>query len=197
MEEKTEFIDIIRYQKGIGMMLCERCNKKKSTVFYRENIGGRIKTLRLCGECAEILEQAGELEEISSAVAGWISPFFLADDLFNLPFHSFNHQTSETETASLRSCPVCRATVEDIVKSGKVGCSTCYNVFAKELASAIRSSHGNTIHTGRTSSGYRRRMETIERLAGLKKQLKEAVAGEKYEVAVGLRDEIRSLEATL
>ncbi len=179
------------------MMLCERCNKKKATVFYRENIGGRIKALRLCGECAEILEQAGELEEISSAVAGWISPFFLADDLFNLPLHSVNHHLTETDPASMRSCPVCRATIEDISKSGKVGCAACYDTFSKELAASIRCAHGNTVHTGQTSLGYRLRMETINRLAGLKKQLKEAVACEKFELAVGLRDEIRALEATL
>jgi protein-arginine kinase activator protein McsA len=40
-------------------------------------------------------------------------------------------------------------------------------------------------------------MEKLERLSGLKKQLKEAVAGEKFELAVSLRDEIRALEATL
>lgn len=178
-------------------MLCERCNKKKATVFYRENIGGRIKALRLCGDCAESMEQAGELEDISATVAGWISPFYLMDDLFNLPFHSFGQTIPSEEVVSASTCPLCGASPEDIARTGKVGCSACYTSFAQELSDFIRTAHGNVIHTGRVSAGYRARMEKLERLNGLKKQLKEAVAGEKFELAVGLRDEIRALEAML
>ena len=179
-------------------MLCERCNKKKATVFYRENIGGRVKALRLCGECAEVLEQAGELEDISAAVAGFISPFFLSDEgIFNLPFHPFTEGATGTGTSQRRKCPLCGATAEDIGRMGKVGCATCYEVFADELTGAIRSAHGRAEHTGRVSAGYRARMEKVERLAKLKKQLKEAVVNEQYESAAGLRDEIRALEAEL
>ena len=178
-------------------MLCERCNKKKATVFYRENIGGRIKALRLCGECAESMEQAGELEDISATVAGWTSPFYLMDDLFNLPFLSFGQAVSSAGTVTASTCPLCSASPEDIARTGKVGCSVCYTAFAKELTDLIRTAHGNVAHTGRVSAGYRARTEKLERLNGLKKQLKEAVAEEKYELAVGLRDEIRALEATL
>lgn len=179
-------------------MLCERCNKKKATVFYRENIGGRIKALRLCGECAEVLEQAGELEDISAAVAGFASPFFLSDEgIFALPFHILSQGTARAGTSPARQCPICGATVGDIAKAGKVGCATCYGVFTEELSGAIRSAHGKAEHTGRISAGYRARMEKTERLAGLRKQLKEAVASEKYEAAAGLRDQIRALEAEL
>ncbi|MBQ9150812.1 MAG: UvrB/UvrC motif-containing protein [Clostridia bacterium] len=179
-------------------MLCERCNKKKATVFYRENIGGRIKALRLCGECAEILEQAGELEDISAAVAGFVSPFFLSDEgIFSLPFHHFAESAAKTGTSPRLKCPSCGATIEDIGRTGKVGCASCYGVFAEELAGAIRSAHGRAEHTGRVSAGYRARVEKTERLARLKKQLKEAVSNEQYESAAGLRDEIRALEAEL
>lgn len=177
-------------------MLCERCNKKKATVFYRENIGGRIKAMRLCGECVELLEQAGELENISATVAGWLSPLYLTDDLFNLPFHSFFQTDGKSDPTSPSECSACGTSVKDILRTGKVGCSACYEAFSKELASAIRSTHGNVTHTGQVSSGYRARMEKLERLNSLKKQLKAAVAEEKYESAAELRDEIRALEAT-
>ena len=178
-------------------MLCERCNKKKATVFYRENIGGRIKAMRLCGECAELLEQAGELEDISATVAGWLSPVFLMDDLFNLPFHSFIQTDEKTDPSSPTECPTCGISFQDILRIGKVGCPGCYKAFSDELTHAIRAVHGNVSHMGRVSSGYRAHMEKLEQLNRLKKQLKEAVAEEKYEVAVGLRDKIRSLETTL
>lgn len=177
-------------------MICERCNKKKATVFYRENIGGRIKALRLCGECAEILEQAGELEDISAAVAGFVSPFFITDDgTYALPFSL--PDGSGAKSGGTRRCGVCGATLADMAKSGRVGCANCYGAFAEDLEFTIRSAHGRAEHTGRTSAGYRLRMEKAERLTGLKKRLKEAISDERYEAAAGLRDQIRALEAEL
>ena len=177
-------------------MLCERCNKKKATVFYRESIGGRERALRLCGECADALEEAGELEDISAAVAGFISPRFLSDESrFLLPFHGLT--AAEGTSYSERPCPSCGSTVGDISATGRVGCAACYALFGSELERAIRSAHGRAEHTGRVSAGYRARQEREARLAGLKKQLKEAVAREDYESAAGLRDSIRALEAEL
>ena len=48
----------VRQEKGEKIMLCEKCNKKKVTVFYRESINGRNRALRLCNECTDALEQA-------------------------------------------------------------------------------------------------------------------------------------------
>ena len=176
-------------------MLCERCNKKKATVFYRESIGGRVRAFRLCGECAEALEQAGELEDVSAAVAGFLSPFALSDESgFSLPFQGLCGGSGSTGGCK---CPSCGATMGDIASSGKVGCAVCYTVFSGELAGAIRSAHGKAEHTGRISAGYRARLEKTERLMGLKQQLKEAVNNEDYESAAGFRDAIRALEAEL
>ena len=176
-------------------MICERCSKKKVAVLYRESAGGRVRAMRLCAECAEAMEQAGELEEISAAVAGCISPQFLSDEgSFLLPFHGL---ATADGGSSPRSCAVCGATMEDISAAGKVGCATCYTIFGRELAGVIRSTHGRAEHAGRVSAGYRARLEKTERLAGLKKQLKDAVTQENYESAAGLRDTIRALEAEL
>lgn len=193
MEEKTE----ITQKKGMHNMICERCNKKKASVFYRENMGGRIKALRLCGECAAILEQAGELEDVSAAVAGFISPYFFPDEgsLFSLPCHVF--ETGVSRAGATKRCPACGTTMGDMAKLGRVGCAHCYTAFAEELAPTLISAHGKAEHTGRTSAGYRLRAERLERLTTLKKQLKEAVSAERFEVAAELRDQIRSLEAEL
>ena len=178
-------------------MICERCNKKKASVFYRENMGGRVKALRLCGECAEILEQAGELEDVSAAVAGFISPYFSLDEggLFTLPCHVF--ETGAPRGNAAKRCPVCGATMGDMAKHGRVGCAHCYAAFSEELSPTVISAHGKAEHTGRTSAGYRLHTERMERLATLKKQLKDAVSVEHFEAAAGLRDQIRALEAEL
>ena len=176
-------------------MQCERCNKKKATVFYRENLGGRIKALRLCGDCADILEQAGELEDMSTAISGFLSPFFRWEDGFlMLPFPS---SSVGTVRGGVRKCRGCGMTLGEIASEGRVGCAECYTVFAEELSEVVRSVHGSVGHTGRVSSGFRARRERMETLAALKKQLKEAVMAENFEAAVGLRDEIRNLEADI
>lgn len=174
-------------------MQCERCNKKKATVFYRENIGGRVKALRLCGDCADLLEQAGELEDMSTSLTGVLSPLFFVDEgaLF-LPLHA-----PSPARGTARKCPSCGVSFSELSGSGKAGCGTCYAVFSEELAETLHSLHGRAEHRGRVTAGHRARQELSERLAGLRQQLKEAVAAEEFERAAGLRDEIRALEAAL
>ena len=36
-------------------MLCERCKKNNATVFYRESINGKERSLSLCEKCAEVV----------------------------------------------------------------------------------------------------------------------------------------------
>lgn len=174
-------------------MLCERCNKKKATVFYRENISGRVRVLRLCGECTEILEAAGELEDISAAIAGFASPFFRGEEGgILLPFPSL---WGGTPRSGGGKCPLCGITFGEISSTGKVGCAMCYDTFSEALAGVVRVTHGKAVHTGRASAGARARKERAERLANLKRELKEAVSSEQFETAATLRDEIRRMEA--
>ena len=175
-------------------MVCERCNKKKVTVFYRESIGGRERAFRLCGECADALEEAGELEDVSASVAGFMAPRFLSDERrFLLPFHGAAAGDTQAEAV----CSACGIAFREVAAAGQVGCAACYARFGGELERAIRSAHGRAEHAGRVSAGYRARQELEARLAGLKNQLKDAVSREDFESAAELRDHIRALEAEL
>lgn len=179
-------------------MLCERCNKKKATVFYRENINGQARAFHLCGECASVMQEAGELEELSSAFARFV-PALGGDDgffgeLFSLP--SINRTSSTaTATPTARKCPLCGATFGNIAAGGKVGCPTCYQTFADELALPLRAAHGQTTHMGQSPRHHRARQERIKRLEELRCQLKAAVQAEKFEEAATLRDRIHAIEA--
>ena len=176
-------------------MQCERCNKKKATVFYRENIGGRVKALRLCGECAEALEQAGELEDMSIPLSGLLSPLLRGEEGFlSLPFHGI---APSAPRGTVQKCPLCGADYAELAAVGKVGCPACYTVFSEELSEVVRAIHGHSEHRGKLSAGYRAKRERLSRLEILRGQLKKAVEAEEYERAAGLRDEIRNLEAAL
>lgn len=175
-------------------MQCERCNKKKSTVFYRESINGRVRALRLCADCAEFLEQAGELEDMSIALTGVLSPFFSAvDSAAGFPLGI----TAKPGQGGGRKCSFCGVSFDELAASGAIGCTRCYSAFAEELEPVLRAAHGENRHRGRCSSGFRARQEKMERLEELRVRLKKAVLSEEFEKAVELRDEIRALEAAL
>lgn len=173
-------------------MQCERCNKKKATVFYRENINGRIKALRLCGDCAEVMEEAGELEDMSTVLSGAHSPL-LAFTGTGCPIPLWG----DVVDASKKTCPTCGESLTHAIERGRLGCPACYTAFSPELATTLRVLHGRAAHVGRVSAGYRARTETLRRLSDLREQLRAAVATEEFERAAAMRDEIRRLEATL
>ncbi len=175
-------------------MQCERCKKKKAVVFYRENSGGRIRALHVCDECAEVLESAGELEDISAAMAGYASPFSTASECATILPLTESALGSAARTAK---CPLCGTTLRELAATGQAGCARCYEVFSDALDSVVNAVYGRNMHIGRTSAGERARQEQAERLAGLKRELELAVASEHFEVAVGLRDEIRALKAAV
>lgn len=175
-------------------MQCERCNQKRVTVHYRENRNGKIRALKLCGDCAELLERAGELEDMSVPLYGIHTPFFFAEDA-NMPL-PVSDQPAALHRGE-RRCTVCGAEISEIMTVGVVGCSACYECFSSELAAPLGVLHGQAEHRGKVSAGYRNRLERLRRLEELKKQLKAAVAEEEYERAAALRDEIRELNTVL
>ena len=176
-------------------MQCERCTKKKATVFYRENLSGRIRALRLCSDCADVLEQAGELEDMSDPLSGKLSPLFPGDEGSMLP--NFRWATAGGSKTPGKKCPQCGTAFVDICGEGLLGCSYCYVAFTEEMEEVVKATHGGATHRGHVSSGHQARLERTAKLHTLRKLLREAVEAEAYETAAELRDEIRTLEATL
>jgi len=168
-------------------MLCEKCKNKEATVFYEENINGSKRSYSLCADCAAELQKQGHLS------FGHSLAFPSLDDLHNELFGGL-FGLGELAPREKKSCPLCRATLTDFRKEGKMGCPECYKTFSAELGDTIRSIHGNVKHAGRAPARFRRGQEKKNRLEALKKQLKDAIASENFEQAVTLRDEIRALE---
>ena len=93
-----------------------------------------------------------------------------------------------------KKCPDCNATFALIRQNGRVGCPTCYRIFAEELAPTLHTVHGATTHTGAVPARHRARRAKAEKLKLLKRQMQEAIAKENFEAAASLRDEIKHLE---
>jgi protein arginine kinase activator len=89
-----------------------------------------------------------------------------------------------------QECPNCGFTNEDVRKTGRLGCSTCYEVFEDMLKDVINDCQKGTQHMGKIPkafSGVRR-----ERL---EEELRKAVETERFEDAALIRDQLAQLTA--
>ena len=165
-------------------MKCQMCGTREATVRYAEVVDGNSETLHLCEECA------GE-----RGVAGSLTSF--AGPLVSMLMGLLEGSVGEERSAAAPSCPKCGLNYEDFRRTGRLGCSTCYDAFRRELKPLLRRIHGSAEHAGRMPSeiegDYRLRRE----LKSLKGQLAIAVAEEDYERAAELRDDIRTQERRL
>lgn len=103
-------------------------------------------------------------------------------DLLDKLFTALHKQKFE-EANQLR-CGVCKSTLEDILKIGRLGCPQCYDIFGSTLRRLVEQM--NTRHVGkRPKSGA---IKTLE------KQMVTAALEGHYKEADRLRDEIKRLK---
>lgn len=96
-----------------------------------------------------------------------------------------------------QKCPVCGFTQADFKKTGRLGCSTCYQTFAEGLESLLKAMHKGTEHVGKLPEHAARQLKLSDQMRALNVNLQKAVAEENYETAANLRDQIRQLEHEL
>lgn len=152
-------------------MLCSKCHKNEATVFYKQNINGAVHEYALCSECA-----------------GEYGIGFSGLNLFGSVF------VPSVEKRQQKRCTLCSSTIDEILKSGKTGCSECYNVFSEELGPTIKGIHSVRKHKGRSPGSSAEKSNDTNELTDLKLALKSAIENEEYEKAATLRDRIRELE---
>lgn len=96
-----------------------------------------------------------------------------------------------------KKCPVCGFTHADFKKTGRLGCSSCYETFGDGLGSLLKAMHKGTEHVGKIPERAQRALKLSDRMRTLNENLQKAVAEENYETAASLRDEIKKLEDEL
>ena len=161
-------------------MQCDVCHSKEATVFLTQIVEGKMQKVNLCESCSK--------EKGVNDPTG----FALADLLMGLG----SAQDIEKSPGTLK-CTVCGFTQADFKKTGRLGCSSCYGVFAEGLRGMLRNMHKGTTHTGKTPAGFEKLRQHGEAMRSLQKNLDQAVAAEEYERAADLRDKIRQIEAEL
>ena len=96
--------------------------------------------------------------------------------------------------APTQKCPVCGFTQADFKKTGRLGCSACYETFGEGLGSLLKAMHKGTEHVGKFPQRAHRALELKDKMRALTQDLQKAVAEENYETAASIRDQIKQLE---
>lgn len=166
-------------------MKCQKCNKKEATTHYTQIINGKKTEYYLCEDCA------GASKEISAFGAGF-------EDDFNNFFSGFfgNGFPDHRENPSLTSdiCDVCKMSFGEFLKTGKLGCSNCYNAFSSRLLRPLKQIHGRAEHTGKIPSRMGGELKLCREIEKLEAKMKEAIETQDFEQAAKLRDEIKELK---
>ncbi len=164
-------------------MRCQEC-EKPATFHITELADGEPQELHLCEEHArEYLSQSETVEsEGPQPLAGVLSSQL-----------KIGQTSDELARLDKRACPVCGITFYEFRSQGRLGCPHDYSCFADELEPLMVNIHGDTEHRGKRP---KRRMPTVEEsteMIRLRRQMKEAVENEQYELASKLRDKLKQL----
>lgn len=171
-------------------MLCDICTKNQATVHLTEIVDEQMTELHLCEECAK--QKSVQMEQ----------QFGLSDLLGGLV--DFGKHIEGKEASKVK-CPSCNLSYDDFKKIGKLGCSNCYNSFARYLTPLLKRIHGSSIHTGKSPrdvaspprAGIVKKSEVKipkSDLQDLKARLLEVIKLENFEEAAILRDKIKAWE---
>jgi protein arginine kinase activator len=165
-------------------MICESCKEKEATVHLTQVIDGAIKKLHLCEECA--------------AKSGFDvhGPISITDILLGMGVQKGEQGSSASDTIEW-SCPRCHMRRTDFKKTGRFGCSTCYEAFAEGLTPMLKAMHRNDQHVGKVPASQEGRIKANAELTSLQKKLEQAIAKENFEEAAKLRDSIQAYRAKL
>ena len=160
-------------------MYCDECGKNQASVHVARVVEGKKTEKHLCKECAVKNKIINENFSVKN-----IFPGLLTEGAYTYKVKNI-------------TCPVCGTSYNELRKSGKFGCSACYENFREIAIPFIGNIHGANHHRGKIPEKSRKVQDSISNIENLKIQLKEAVKKEEYEYAAELRDEIRKLESKL
>lgn len=187
---------IEKQRKDRFNMLCEKCKKKKATVFYNETVNSRSRSLSLCSDCASALKKNGDLEEITvtSGGFGMTIPFY-EDAPQDSRLIEFLGKPEKIPTDIEKFCSVCGSTRNSMARDGRVGCAACYKYFSDELSQSLDMLRSPSVaYVGSTPKKHKAKKTREEKIKALRNEMQEAIGDECFEKAASLRDEIRNLE---
>jgi protein arginine kinase activator len=161
-------------------MICDICKKAEATVHLTQIVDGKMLKVDLCEACAK---EKGVQEAAGFSLADLLGGFGATEEI--------------KSEAPGTQCPVCGFTQAEFKKTGRLGCSTCWETFETGLASLLKAMHKGDHHIGKVPAKAVHTLALSGKIQELSEQLEKAVREEKYEDAAQIRDEIREMEVKL
>lgn len=161
-------------------MLCQHCQQREAIVHLSITENEKTREVYLCEACAK------KNQEIGFVFHPAIVPEFLKA--------LFGFNPSVIEQPSEMTCSKCGITFSRITQVGKLGCSTCYETFEKQLEPLLRRVHGGGQNMGKVPARRGIIIKSRMELRKLKEKLQILIQQEAFEEAAVVRDNIRQLE---
>ena len=95
-------------------MLCDVCKCNDATVFLTQILEGKMQKVNLCDACSK---EKGVQDPTGFALADLLLGIGAAEEI--------------EKGSSTQKCPVCGFTQADFKKTGRLGCSACYDDFLR------------------------------------------------------------------
>ncbi len=173
-------------------MNCEECGKRPATLHLTKIVNGEKTEYHICEACAK--EKGDFMSDFNN-----FSIHNILAGLLNFDPMTKNNSASSgvnqgTTQAKPQRCETCGLTYAQFSKSGRFGCSDCYQAFGNRLDPLFRRIHGNTTHYGKVPERTGGQIKIRKELDQLKASLQQFVASEEFEKAAEIRDRIRDLE---
>lgn len=156
-------------------MKCDICKINEAEIHIEQRAGENSQSLHICKVCAEEKGIDQKNPGIDNVLTG-IFTQLLKDKL---------EYTKKFEESLI--CPVCRTNLKNVREKKKVGCSTCYIFFDKQLDTF---DIDFIQYDGRIPQKFDIYRDYLIELPSLKEDLEEALENESFEEAEEIRKKI-------
>lgn len=156
------------------MPLCQICKQREATVYFTRIVNGFKTNMYVCRQCAG---QEGIKIDLNSLLTGLLAI-----------------QGEEIEEGRELSCDRCGMTIDEFNRTGRMGCSKCYEVFFEPMQVLLNRIQGHTHHIGKNPNKSGSRQSNELQIVQLKQELADCIRNEAYERAAEIRDKIKALQ---
>lgn len=171
-------------------MLCEKCKKNEAKINLITVMNGQKHEIWLCENCAKDIANIPFFSPIMKNIN---FPFqgVLSELLTNADSNKTNVDINKVKEIT---CSSCGLTYEEFKKTGRLGCSECYEEFKVVLEPRIKSLQAGVRHVGKMPKIKGKELVQKRKLKNLKEEMQKLIIDEEYERAAIVRDEIKKLE---
>ncbi len=171
-------------------MLCEKCKKSEAKINLITVVNGQKHEIWLCENCAKDISSIPFFSSIGQN-ANFPFQGMLTGLLSNLDGTKVDMDNNKIKEIACRNCGL---TYDEFKKTGRLGCSDCYEEFKVVLEPRIKSLQVGVKHIGKIPNMKGEELIRRRKLKNLKEEMQQLIVAEEYERAAVVRDEIKTLE---